>query len=252
MKRTVRTLGGVLVAGALLLGACSSSGGEDEAEDTTTTEAEETTTTEAEETTTTEAEVDEDAMARAEMVDLTVDDFPEGWTAEPSDTSDDDDAGISDCAPVMADDSAVLARYDTDDFTTGDLDAGDGTNFAASTKVFVDEDAAQAVLDPFSEPDVIACIDEELKKVFGDGTGTDIEGEMAEDDLDVGTDAAEGISGEYVVPTPDGELPLNVAVLLFRTGDIATMVTLLSVGSSLDPSTLEAPLFALVERQMEA
>jgi hypothetical protein len=245
MKRTHRSLVGVLVASALLLGACSSSGGNDDA-------AEETTTTEAEETTTTEAEVDAEAQARAESVDLTVDDFPAGWSAVPSDPSDDGDAGISDCAPVMADDSVVLAEYDTDDFTTGDLDAGDGTNFAASTKVFEDEDAAQAVLDPFDDPDVIACIDEELKVLFGDGSGTDVQGEMAEDDLDVGTDASAGISGEYVVPTPTGELPLNVAVLLFRTGDVATMVTILSVGPSLDPTTLEAPLLALVERQGEA
>ena len=72
------------IALTLVLAACGTTGDDESGDTTTTTEAEESSTTsETTASTTTEPEVDEEAQARAEAVDITLDDFPEGWEASP-------------------------------------------------------------------------------------------------------------------------------------------------------------------------
>ena len=66
---------------------------------TTTTEAEESSTTsETTASTTTEPEVDEEAQARAEAVDITIDDFPEGWESAPHEVDEDEPISITQCS----------------------------------------------------------------------------------------------------------------------------------------------------------
>lgn len=248
-----RVLGGLLLASSLLLAACGASGADETSskDETTTTKADKTTTTKAE-TTTTEAEADADAQARADSVELTVSDFPDGWSASPS-TTDDGPSPLEDCDPVFTDESTTLAKHSTDDFTIGSLDSGDGTNLAAETRVFDDEAAAKDALAPFSDEDVIACLDEKLKGVFGGNSGADVTGSMEEDDLDVGADQSEGVSATYTINASDGSTAtVNVGLLLIRTGDLATMVTITSVGDSLDPTTLQAPISKIAELQADA
>lgn len=247
-----RILSGLLVASSLLLAACGASGADDtsKADKTTTTKAE-TTTTEAE-TTTTEAEVDAEAQDRADSIELTVSDFPDGWTSSPS-TTDDDPSPLDECDPSFTDDSTTLAKHSTDDFTIGSLDAGDGTNLAAETKVFADEEAATDALAPFSDEDVIACIDEKLKDAFGASDGATVTGQLEDADIDLGADQTEGVDATYTIDAPDGSTAtVNVGLLLIRTGDLATMVTITSVGDSLDPTTLQDPITRIAELQADA
>lgn len=253
---TSRTVfGGILVASSLLLAACGASGGDDDAgaaDKTTTTAKADATTTTTEEATTTEPSGDADAQARADSIDLTVSDFPDGWEASPSD-DDDSPSPLDECDPSFADESTTLAEHSTDEFTIGSLDAGDGTNLAAETKVFTDEDAAKAALDPFSDADVISCIDGKLKELFGGSQGADVSGELTEDDIDVGADQSEGVSATYTIGAPDGSTAdVNIGLLLVRTGDLATMVTITSVGESFDPTSLQDALTRITELQAAA
>lgn len=252
VQRHRKSLGAVAVCAALLLSACGTSGGDEDADPTTTTEAEETTTTEAEETTTTEAEVDDEAQARAESIDLTVSDFPDGWTATPAEPDDDEDSGVEQCTGESSDDD-VIGEHATDDFILGDLSADDGVQVSIETKVFTDEAAAEAALEPFADEEVISCVDELFKEQFGTG-GTTIEGTMGIEDYgDTAADQAEAASGQYTVTTAEGEeVILVVAVAVLRTGDVATQILVTGVGPTIEEADLEGVATRVEELQAAA
>lgn len=247
MSRTTHRmiLGAVAVSLALLAPACGTSGGSDGGKDeaTTTTKAAE------ESTTTTEAEDDggdADAQARADSVDLELSDFPDGWEATPADDPD-EESPLNECDPALGDRSAQLARHATDDFSIGSFDDGTGTQFTARTVVFEDEAAAEAAVAPFSDPDVISCIDETLKSAYTQsGTDVTVEGSLEVGDAEFDVDETVALSATYTVSAPDGSsLDVNLGVLVLRTGDIATNVVVQSVDPDFDVATL--PIETLVD-----
>lgn len=244
---------GAAVAAALLLSACGASGGSDDADKkTTTTKAEAATTTTAadDDPTTTEASGDADAQARVDTVDLTVSDFADGWTAEPY-VDDDEDSPLAACDPVFSDDTP-LAKHNTDNFTIGSLDEGDGAQVGAVTAALPTADEADAAVEAFNDDDTVSCISDALAGVFESG-GYTVDGSLADDDIDVGTDNSAGVSGEFTLTNPDGDsATATIAVLAFSTGDLVTIVNIISIGESLDPTTLQAPITTLAGLQGEA
>ena len=245
-----RAAGAALIAAVLLLSACGASGGDDADEPTTTAATEETTTTEAEETTTSEAEVDDDAQARAEAVDLEEADFPEGWTATPA-QDDGAPSPTDDCDPSFTDDSGELATFTDDDFVTGDPSADDGSVVSVETKVFESEEVASEAMAPFTDEEVLACFDEVLKANFGADGGNMVEGEFRADEYPATTaDETVAASAEYMVTTEAGEtVPVVIAVLIIRTGDLATQVVVQSYGGNLVATELQAPFARIEELQ---
>lgn len=243
-RRSHRTLGAALVAATLLLGACSSSGG-DEADDTTTTAADEATTTTTDSTETTEApdEGDADAQARAESIDLSVSDFPDGWEASPNE-DDGEPGALEQCDDATADDSDELAQYQTDDFTLGDLSSG-GTLVSFDTKVFVDEEAATAALEPITDEDVLACLSAQVEDAFG------LTGEMTPDDVEGQFDVDEAVAASGQFTGDDGSV-LNSGILVLRTGDIATAVLVVSTDAEFDASAISDPVDQVAALQAEA
>lgn len=250
-RRTV--LGTLAIAGAVILSACGASGGSDAGKDAkdTTTAVKTTTTTKAPATTTTV--VSAEAQARADSVDLTVSDFPDGWTAS-APSPDDPNNPLKACDPTFRDDSTKLAKHSTDDFTLGSLDASDGTQFSAETVVFASEADADAAVEVFNDPKVISCLDAALKKTFeGAAAGVTVTGSLADAQVDLPTDNEAAVTAPYEISAPDGsKLTASVRILAMRTGDIATMVTILTVGDSLDPTTLKAPVTTLANLQAAA
>ncbi len=238
-------LGALAVSVALLTAACGTSSGSDDAgkDDPTTTEAKATTTT-------TEAEGD-DAQARAESIDLTESDFPDGFTASPA-SEDDEPGAIEQCTGKSVDDD-VAGEYTTDDFTAGDLNADDGVQVSIKTKVFTDEAAAEAALEPFSDEEVISCIDGLFKEQFS-GTTNTVEGSISIQDYgDTAADQAELVGGRFTVTTADGqEVPLSLAVVVWRTGDVATQLVATGVGPSIDDIDLADVGTRIEELQADA
>jgi hypothetical protein len=239
-------LGAVAVCAALVLSACGASGGSDSSKDTTTKPKGDTTTTKPEATTT--AASADDAKARAETVDLTVSDFPDGWSATPS--SDDDSGGsLKDCVPSLADESKVLAKHTTDTFLLGSLDNNDGSQFSAKTGIFDSAADAAAVVTDFKDPTVVSCINTAIKTQFASGGQYTVDGSVAPvSDLDLGTDDIAGIGGDFTLTASDGtSVKASVADVMMSTGDVLTQATLLTVGTSLDSSTLNPTVQKLAE-----
>ncbi|WP_426571146.1 hypothetical protein [Aquihabitans sp. McL0605] len=253
MQRHRKYLGAAAVCAALLLSACGTSGGSDSSKDTTTTKPKTTTSTTTAEKTTTTAATNGDAEARAKTVDLTVSDFPDGWTATPT-TADDSASPMDACDPSFADDSDQLAKFDTDTFVVGSFDQADGTQFGAETVIFTDADAASAAIAPFKDPTVVTCIDKALQKTLTNNGELKAEGSLADDsDLDLGTDDLAGLSGTYKLTAADGTtVNATVAMLVMTTGDVGTQITIVSLGDSLDASTLKAPIEKLATLQGKA
>lgn len=246
MHRTQRTLAAAAALSlALLVSACGTSGGSDAGgkdDGPTTTEAKATTTTSA----------DDAVQARADSVDLEESDFPDGWTASPA-SADDEDSPMKACDPSFSDDDAKLAKHSTDDFTTGSLDDADGSVFSAETVVFADADTADAAVAVFDDEDVVACLDEAVKATLGGQDGMTVEGALEDDDVDLGTDNSAGVSATYQVTADDGStVNATVAILAFNTGDVGTMVTIVSLGDSLEPTAVRPPVQRLAELQGEA
>jgi hypothetical protein len=239
-------LGALAVSVTLLAAACGASGGSDDAgkQDPTTTTAKATTTT-------TETAPDDDAQARAESIDLSVSDFPDGFTATPA-SDEEGPSGIDQCTDEASDDD-VTGEYATDDFTAGDLDAGDGVQVSVKTKVFTDEAAAEAALEPFSDPDVVSCLDDLFKQQF-ESNGSTVDGSIAIEDYgDTTADQAGLVGGRLTVTTSDGqEVPLTVAVVTLRTGDVATALMATGVGPSIDSVDISGVATRIEELQADA
>ena len=249
--RHLKVISSAAVAAALLLSACGASGGSDDADEkTTTTEAEQTATTDSD-TSTTEAGGDADAQARVDTVDLTISDFEDGWTSTPYE-DDGEESPLVECDEVFGDD-AKLATHNTDTFVLGDLSQNDGAQFSASTAAFASADDADSAVEVLNDEEVVSCMNDALIETLSAGTGTDVTGELTDDDLDVGTDNSSGLSAEYTFTGSAGDsVTGTVAVLAFSTGDLATLVNIISFGETLDPASLQAPVTALAGRQAAA
>ena len=234
----------------VLTAACGTTGDDEGGDSTTTTGAESTETSETtESSTTTEPEVDAEAQARAEAVDITIDDFPEGWEASPHQDDEDEDL-ITTCSDYDLE-ALSLAAYDTEDFSIGDLSANDGQSIQLGTRVFEDEDTAQNILDVIPEDDFIACTNRELENSFGEGS---VEGEVVALQFENIGDQTEGFSGQLkVTDSASGEVvTLQVAFVAIRTGDLVTGLTAIGAGQALDSDVLDSLGERIVELQESA
>jgi hypothetical protein len=235
------------IALTLVLAACGTTGDDESGDTTTTTEAEKSSTTsETTAPTTTEPEVDEEAQARAEAVDVTLDDFPEGWEASPHEVDEDEDL-ITQCSEFDLEELS-LAVYNTDDFSIGDLSANDGQSMQLGTRVFEDEETATSILDVMPADDFIACANQELESTFGEGS---VEGAVEARQFEGIGDQTEGFSGQLeVTDSTTGEaVTLQVAFVAIRTGDLVTGLTALGVGQLLDTDVLDDLGDRIVELQ---
>ena len=242
MRTTHRILSSaVAVSLVLVISACGSSSGSDGSKDATTT-----TKAKAEVTTTTAADSSDDAQARADSVDWKLADFPDGWTSTPP-TDGDSKSPVADCDPALGDESVQLAKHATDDYSIGSIDNGDGVQVTARTVVFSDADAAKAAVAPFSEPDVITCIDETLKQAYTSG-GNDVtvDGTLGPEAASSDAEETTGLSAAYTVSAGDGStLDVKMGILVVRTGDVVTNIVIQAVDPNFDPSTL--PVNQLVD-----
>jgi hypothetical protein len=237
------------IALTLVLAACGTTGEGESGDTTSTTQAESSTTSETTTSTTTEPEVDEAAQARAEAVDVTLDDFPAGWESSPHEVDDDEDL-ITLCSEFDLEELS-LAVHNTDDFSIGDLSANDGQSMQIGTRIFEDEATAESILDVMPQDDFIACANQELESTYGEGS---VEGEVEARQFEGIGDQTEGFSGQLqVVDSNTGEtVSVQLAFVAIRTGDLVTGLTAVGVGQGLDTSVLDDLGDRIVELQESA
>jgi hypothetical protein len=228
-----------------VLAACGTTG-DDESEDrTTTTAAKTTTTTGSSSTTETSAPEDDDAQARAEAVDITVDELPAGWDSTTHE-EDPDDNLVTQCSDFDVDDLS-LATYFTDDFTFGDLEQNEGQQISVGTRVFEDESTATDVLDVIPTDDFMSCVNDTVKTSFGGS----VEGELTARELDTSADQTEGFSGQLTLSSGStGEtLDVTLAFVAIRNGDLVTGMTGFALGQDLDADVIDTLANRIVELQ---
>jgi hypothetical protein len=264
MTHRLRLAGAFAITAALLLGACGTSGGSDadKKSDDTSTEATDTNSDTSSDVSSdvssdgtdtdepTSSDTNDDAQARADAVDLTVSDFPDGWEASPPEPEDPDNP-LAKCDPSFAEENDTsIASHKTDQFSIGSIDEGNGAQFSAETKVFESETDAKAAIDPLTEPDVISCLDRTLKELFGDGQDATVTGELTHDSGDIGADQAEQLIADYTIEANDGSsAQVSVGILAIRTGDIATMATGLGIGDMVQDIDLSDQVGKIVALQ---
>lgn len=254
--RRVAALGAALTL-ALALGACG--GDDDAADDTTTTtaatttEAETTTTTEGDEpTTTTEAEDerpdDEEAEALAEAINLTLDDFAEGWTEEPADDDEGDDE-LNACFTEIDLDEVTVAEADSPTFQIGSEDGSQGQVVQTTTIVFADDETAESVMAEIPTNQFAGCAEDALvASVEEDNELIDSGLDPVEDTGGLGDEAA-GLAGSISFTNDGTEYSGQLAYYFIRTGNVVSGISLLDIGDVAFEDTLTGLLETVATRQ---
>lgn len=233
-SRRILTLLGAI---ALVVAGCSTSGGDGEAESSTTTPTKGSTTTTAggDKTTTTGGDDPADGPTRDELEAIlpAADDIGSGWT---EDTSPDDNENTSfeDQCPEVA-----------------DLDLDDNNDSDKVERKFKDGEERQleVALNPSAEALDQDQLEEFVDTINGCGaiTDTDDQGVTTTFDLEAETDSdygEQGIRLQADVTVSGGDLPkdftLTLYALLWREGTVGVQLTALD---GIDESTLETVPF---------
>ena len=215
-----------------------------EAADEPTTEAagDETTTTvaEDEQTTTTVEEPDDsgdgsgdgtegdpDAVALAQRINLTIDDFADGWTETPAE---DDDGGpnVDDCFVETDIEAATVGEAETGTFSVEGADGEARQLVTMQTVVLDSADTAGAVLAEAGGDAFITCVQDLFVGGFGEGASVALS--VRPDDPPY-TEESFGLAGDIVLPTGSG-VPVNgvMDMHLFRTGEVVSLTATLDLG----------------------
>lgn len=229
------------VAAASLLAAGCSSGDDDSGPSTTTTS--DTTTTEARE----EGD-DAEALALAQSINVTIDDFAENWTSEPSEEG---EGEMSKCFSDVDVDDVKLASADSDDFSIASED-GAQTQMVRMSTIVVDDDAdATAIIDEVGSEAFATCISTYLTDALAE-SGADVTVSELTATAD-GTDLADGsagVTGTLAVTGPDGsELSGELGFHFVRTANVVSAVMLLDIGTPYFQDTMDGLLQTVADRQ---
>lgn len=245
----VRALAGACAL-TLLFAAC---GGDDDsaetvdepteqttADEATTTEAaDEATTTAPDETTTTVEEPDDsgdgsgdgtegdpDAVALAQRINLTIDDFADGWTETPAE-DDDGGANIDDCFVETDIEAVTVGEAETGTFSIETAEGEPGQLVTMQTVVLDSADTAGAILAEAGGDAFITCAQDLFVEGFGEGSSVTLS--VLADDPPY-TEDSFGLAGDIVLPTSTGEPAYGVMDLhLFRTGEVISFTATLDL-----------------------
>ncbi len=253
-RTLVRALAGACAL-TLLLAACSDDDEpsartvDDDTEQTTTTAADEQdddpTSTAADEpdgsTTTTAAEEpddsgdgsgdgtegDPDAVALAERINLTIDDFADGWTETPAE-DDDGGANLDDCFVETDIEAATVGEAETGTFSL-DVDDTSGQLVTMQTVVLDSADTATALLAEAGGDAFITCAQDLFVSGFGEGAAVAL---SVRPDDEPWTEESFGLVGDITLPTQDGSSTVDgvMDLHLFRTGEVVSFTATLDLG----------------------
>lgn len=245
----------------LLVTACGDDGGDDETVDettATTAAADESTTTAAEEpeeaTTASDpmsgddsgdgTEGDPDAVALAERINLTIDDFAEGWTEQPAD-DDDGGANIDDCFVETDIESVTVGEAETGTFSV-EVDETSGQVITMQTVVVDAAETASALLDEVAGDAFGPCVEDLMAAGFGDGATATVAFQADDPPL---TEESVGIVGSISVPAEEGATVDGLVDLhLFRTGEVISFTATIDIGDTAFEGTLTELYTVIADR----
>jgi hypothetical protein len=249
-RTRVRALVAACAVALLVTAACgddddSADTGDDTEQSTESTDAESTESTEAEEettasepeeeTTTSEAEEEgnPEAVATAEAINLTIDDFAEGWVEEEDSSEENGEDDFDQCFTTIDLASVTLGEAESPTFSAELPDGQSGQVVGMKTVVFDTPESATAALTELATQDFANCTQSGI-------TGSEVEGVQASltaygDEPPI-SEQSVGVAGSIQIPGEDGEdqqgrLDLHA----IRTGNIASFTLTLDIGET--PST---------------
>jgi hypothetical protein len=245
---------------SLLVAACGDDGDDETADETTetTAAADESTTTAAEEpdesTTTSDpvsgddsgdgTEGDPDAVALAERINLTIDDFAEGWTEQPAE-DDDGGANIDDCFVETDIESVTVGEAETGTFSV-EVDETSGQLVTMQTVVLDTADTASALVGEVGGDAFGPCVEDVMMQSFGDGATATVAFQADAPPL---TEESVGIVGSVSVPGEDGTTVDGLVDLhVFRTGGVISFTATIDIGDTAFEGTLTELYTVIAQR----
>ena len=221
-----------LVVSVLALSACS--GGDDEPEALTGTE----------------------AQQAADRAMLMADDLGEGW--EETGTSPPDDEEGTDLDDCLSDEVAAAsdepaAESDTHEFARGD-EPTNQQQLQISSIVFEDADLAAAFVDELATDDVRSCLSETFQEEVGADAETDgVEVVLGDFEAEEGfADAGDGatrLTAPVELSAEGLTLPATVELVVVHTGQVASALVAFALGDAIPDDELEAWTTAIAEKQ---
>jgi hypothetical protein len=252
-RTAARVLAGACAL-TLVLAAC---GGDDDSADTTdetteTTAAESTTTaadgsstTEADGSSTTEADGptggrdEAEAQEIVDAINLTIDDFADGWTAEEQPEDGDDEGELDSCFTGVDVNETAVVEQETPQFSA---ETGDGTGQIVNmqTVVFDSVETAEAVVAETASNQFNGCAEDLFLTSFNtDGGSVEVDLEQSADEPPL-TEESVGITGAITGTAPDGTaLEGLVDLHVFRTADVVSFTLVLDLGDVAFEDTLQ-------------
>lgn len=217
--------------------------GDQAADDTSTTETEdggETTTTAAEDETTTTAaedpdepgagsgdgtEGDPDAVALAQRINLTLDDFDEGWEESPAE---DDDGGptIDDCFTETDVEAATVGEAETGSFSYEPND--DQVQLVTmQTVVLESEDTASAIVAELGGDAFVTCAEQLFVDSYGEGSEVTLSERPDDPPF---TEESTGLVGDITLAQGDDSYSGVMDLHVLRTAEVISLVATLDIG----------------------
>ena len=171
-------------------------------------------------------EGDPDAVALAQRVNLTLDDFDETWTEDPA-AADDGSPTINDCFVETDLEGATVGKAKTGTFAY-ELSAEAIQLVTMQTIVLDAPETAGAIVAEFSGDAFAACAAE----VMRDGFGTDDEVSLAlRPDEPAWTEESTGLVGDITIPNDDGTSVGGVVDLhVLRTAEVVSFTATVDLG----------------------
>lgn len=177
-----------------------------------------------------DTEGDPEAVATAEAINLTIDDFAPGWTEEAGDdTAGEDD--FDECFTTNDIEALTVGEAETPTFT-GETPDGQGAQVVAmQTVVFDSPESASAVIAELATAEFATCTQ--------DGFVEDTEGAQAAleplvDEQPIGEESA-GVAGAVQVPGADGSTQQGrVDLHAIRTAEVVSFTLTLDLGTTPD------------------
>ncbi|CAN5538286.1 hypothetical protein BH10ACT1_BH10ACT1_42510 [soil metagenome] len=182
------------------------------------------------------------ARARLEGINLTIDDLPEGWTADPP--LEEVDTVVDQCT---TNGDGVLVRAPSDRFSL--IDGTGGLGLDTSSGYLDSEVTADALMGELGTEDFADCATEMLLTA----EGVSFEGALAqvEEVPELGDDAV-ALQGDFAITDTEGTTAhLSAIVVAIRTDQVITTVTATAVNTPGDEPLLYEVLDLVAERQAD-
>lgn len=197
-----------------------------------------------------------EAQQAADRAMLMADDLGEGWEETGTSPPDEDEGtDIDDC---LSDDVAAasddpVAESDTHEFSRGD-EPTDQQQLQISSIVFEDGDLAASFVDELASDDVRSCLSETFQEEVGADAETDgVEVTLGDFEAEEGfADAGDGatrLTAPVELSAEGLTLPATVELVVVHTGQVASALVGFALGEAIPEEDLEGWATAIAELQ---